>query len=65
MGRIKTQFIKRLTPELFKKNREQFKENFNENKPLVDSMLTRPTKKVRNVIAGYLTRLAKKKEEFL
>ena len=65
MGRIKTQFIKRLTFELFKKYRDQFKENFNENKPLVDRMLTRPTKKVRNVIAGYLTRLAKKKEEFL
>ncbi len=62
MGRIKTQFIKRLGRESVKKHREQLKDNFEENKKIVEKMLTEPSKKVRNVVAGYVTRLVKKEE---
>lgn len=62
MGRIKTQFIKRLGKELVLKHKEHLKEDFNENKKIVEQLLTGPTKKIRNVVAGYVTRLMKQTE---
>ncbi|MEM4263849.1 MAG: 30S ribosomal protein S17e [Candidatus Woesearchaeota archaeon] len=64
MGRIKTQFMKRLAFELIKEHKSELKSDYDENKKLVEQFLTRPTKKVRNVVAGYVTRLMKKKEEY-
>ena len=62
MGRIKTQFIKRLGRELVQKHKEQLKLDFEENKKIVEQLLTEPSKKIRNVVAGYVTRLMKKAE---
>ncbi len=62
MGRIKTQFIKRLGKELMNTHKDQLKETFEENKPLVKQLLTEPSKKIRNVVAGYVTKLKKKSE---
>ncbi len=63
MGRIKTQLIKRLTFQLIKAYKEEFSADFTSNKKLVEQHLTGPTKKIRNAIAGYLTRLMKNKEQ--
>ena len=63
MGRIKTQLIKRLTFRLVKAYKEEFSTDFTGNKKLVEKHLTGPTKKMRNAIAGYLTRLMKNKEQ--
>lgn len=63
MGRIKTTLIKRNTLKLFDLHKDKFKTNFNENKPLVDSFLDLKSKKLRNIIAGYVTRLKKQKTE--
>lgn len=60
MGRIKTQLIKRTTEEIIGKNSEDFTVEFNDNKRILDSKLDISSKKIRNVIAGYLTRLKKK-----
>ena len=60
MGRIKTQLIKRTTHELIKGKEEEFSKDFDENKKLVDQYADVPSKKMRNVIAGYVTRLMKK-----
>ena len=59
MGRIKTMFIKRQTKELLKKHGEHFTTTFDENKKMVDKYATTQCKKLRNVIAGYMTRLKK------
>jgi len=64
MGRIKTQLIKRLTFQLMKEYRDEFKPSFEENKLLVAAHLTESSKKIRNAIAGYVTRLMKNKEDF-
>ena len=64
MGRIKTQLIKRLTFQLMKEYKQEFKLDYNENKKLVEKFLTGPSKKIRNCIAGYVTRLMKRKEEY-
>ena len=64
MGRIKTQLIKRLTFQLIKKHKDDFKPTFGENKPLVEQRLSGPlSKKLRNTIAGYVTRMMKTREE--
>lgn len=64
MGRIKTKMIKRLTFQLMKEYSDSFKQDFNENKKLVEQLLKGPSKKIRNCIAGYVTRLLKSKEEY-
>jgi len=60
MGRIKTTLIKRITKKLIEEYGERFKDNFEENKKLVQEFADVPSKKLRNIIAGYITRLKKK-----
>jgi len=57
MGRIKTALIKRVTNKLVQQNRDDFKKDFGSNKKLVTEFADVKSKKIRNVIAGYVTRL--------
>lgn len=59
MGRIKTQQIKSVTQDLFERYGEEFTTDFEENKKIVDKRLDTPSKKLRNIVAGYATRLKK------
>lgn len=63
MGRIKTMFIKRQTKELLKKHGKHFTTNFEDNKKMVNKYAVTQCKKLRNVIAGYMTRLKKVEEK--
>jgi len=60
MGRIKTARIKRVTAEIVKKHGKDIKTDFNENKKVLADVAEIRSKKLRNVIAGYATRLARK-----
>ncbi|TKJ17834.1 30S ribosomal protein S17e [Candidatus Woesearchaeota archaeon B3_Woes] len=62
MGRIKTQQIKRVTKQLMKEHGNEFKKDFSENKKLVRDFVDVKSKKLRNTIAGYVTRLTKTRE---
>ena len=62
MGRIKTKLIKRVTNELMEAQGESFKDNFEDNKALVEKYTDVPSKKMRDVIAGYATRLKRSKK---
>ncbi len=62
MGRIKTTQTNRITNSIMKKHGEEFKKDFETNKQLVRKFAKIPSKKMRNVIAGYVTRLVKTKE---
>lgn len=64
MGRIKTKLIKRTTIGLYKDHSDEFKEDFNENKTIVEKYLKMPSNKLRNIVAGYITRLVRSKKEF-
>ena len=64
MGRIKTKLVKRITLELVRKHLNEFKPGFEENKVLVRQFANVENKKLRNIIAGYVTRLVKHKENF-
>lgn len=65
MGRIKTALIKRTTLDIFAKNKDIITEDFNKNKKIVEGIADIPSPKLRNTIAGYLTRLKKSKEDLI
>jgi len=63
MGRIKTTLIKRLTLKLYNEHRDNFKEDYGHNKKAVEELTDVESKKIRNIVAGYLTRLVRQKIE--
>ena len=63
MGRIKTQLVKRTTVKLYREHKDEFKSDFAANKEVVSKLLATDSKKMINVIAGYITRLVKKSAE--
>lgn len=63
MGRIKTQAVKRITKKLISEHKDEFKDSFENNKKAVTKFADVPSRKLRNTIAGYITRLIKGKEE--
>lgn len=63
MGRVKTTLIKRTGIRLFRENRSKIRDKFEDNKKLVNELTDISNKKLRNIIAGYLTRLAKRKND--
>ncbi len=60
MGRIKTKLTKRITFDLIDKYKKDFTPDFEQNKKLVSSRAEIQSKKIRNIIAGYVTRRIKK-----
>lgn len=60
MGRIKTQQIKAAGHALVKSNKDEIKPTFEENKEVAGRLADIKSKKIRNALAGYLTRLYKK-----
>lgn len=61
MGRIKSMAIKRVSRELIETNPGFFSDNFEKNKVLLSGLFK--LKKMRNSIAGYITRIIKKENE--
>jgi len=53
---IKPSYIKTIGTELLNKQRENFSNNFDENKQQLGSSAVIGSKRVRNRIAGYITR---------
>lgn len=56
MGTVKPAYIKIIAMELLKKYGNEFTGDFNENKKLVTQYTNITSKKVRNRVAGYITR---------
>jgi small subunit ribosomal protein S17e len=63
MGRIKTKLTKRLTYQLLAQHKDHLHKTFDENKPVVSAHLEGASKKVRNVVAGFVTRKMRRTEE--
>ena len=55
MGRIKIMLAKRTSRRLIEKSSDSFAKTFDQNKKVLGS--TMPSKRMRNIIAGYITRL--------
>ncbi len=56
MGKVKTEQVKRVGKELMGRFPDKFTTNFDENKRMVDTLTQGTTTRVRNQIAGYITR---------
>ena len=63
MGTVYTKDIKRIVREIYEKYRDQVSTDFNKNKELVKSVVDVQSKKVRNRVAGYLTRYVRSLEK--
>ena len=61
MGRIKTIFVKRIGRELFEAHPERFTDDYAKNKAAVADMTVAKSRKILNVVAGYITSLRKQK----
>ena len=57
MGSVRTEQIKRTARELIRRFPDKFSNNFEENKRMVTMLTQGATTKVRNEIAGYVTRI--------
>ena len=60
MGRIKTTFVKATGVKIHQKHKDKFTEDFMNNKKRLDEVAQINSKKLRNVMAGYITKLIKK-----
>jgi len=56
LGKVKTDQVKRTGKELMLRFPDKFTTNFDDNKKSVDSLTKGTTTRVRNQIAGYITR---------
>lgn len=63
MGRIKTLLVKRITRELMAQHGSEFTQDYYKNKEMVSKFITGSSKKIRNIIAGYATRLVKQQND--
>jgi small subunit ribosomal protein S17e len=63
MGRIKSTLIKRTARQLVEKSPESFSSDFEQNKKALGN--TMPSKRLRNRIAGYISRLKKRNHKIL
>ena len=57
MGRVKTTLIKRISQTLIEKYPDIFTEDFEANKKIVNELLVVDSKKIKDQVAGYITRL--------
>jgi len=62
MGRIKTTQVKRSGRKLVSLYGSKFTNDFDKNKKSVAERTIISSKKLRNIIAGYVTRLTKKQQ---
>ena len=57
MGNIKTSFVKRIGKSLYEKNKDKFTLDYSKNKEVIKGLIDIKSKKMRNIVAGYITSL--------
>jgi len=57
LGKVRTEHVKRIARELVERFPDKFTTDFENNKRVLESVAEIPTSKLRNKIAGYITRL--------
>ena len=59
MGKVRTEMVKRTTLELIKKYSRSFNTEFDHNKKFLTELNIGVSKKMRNKVAGYATRVVR------
>jgi small subunit ribosomal protein S17e len=57
LGKVRTDTVKRICRELFRRFPDRFTGDFESDKQVVNDLVTTPSKRLRNRIAGYMVRL--------
>lgn len=60
MGNIKTSFVKSVANEIYEKHADKFTTDFSKNKKIVKQFADIKSKRMENMIVGYLTNLKKR-----
>jgi small subunit ribosomal protein S17e len=63
MGKVRPEYIKRVSKELVQKYPQIFTVSFENNKEVIGNYASIQSKSVRNRIAGYISHLVKFKKE--
>lgn len=58
MGAVRSEKVKKVARELIRRYPDKFTTNFEENKKFIEPLINVPSKRLRNTIVGYVTRLA-------
>ena len=62
MGKVRPEGIKRIANDLIKRYPDKFSKEFEQNKKNIEEYLIYDAKKMRNRVAGYITRLKRIEE---
>jgi small subunit ribosomal protein S17e len=57
LGKVRTDTVKRISRELLRRFPDRFTGEFESDKQMVNDLVITPSKRLRNRIAGYITRL--------
>ncbi len=63
MGRVKSRFVKSSAEKILVKTKDEITTDFQKNKEIVSRYAEIPSKKMRNSVVGYVTRLKKRNKE--
>ena len=63
MGKVRTEMVKRISLELVEKYPRIFSHEFGQNKQFLKEIELDVSKKMRNKIAGYISRIMRIKQE--
>jgi small subunit ribosomal protein S17e len=59
MGRVKSTPIKSLGDDIVRQHRDKLKTDFESNKKVLDGLMEIKSKRIRNIVAGYITKKMK------
>ncbi|RLI08114.1 30S ribosomal protein S17e [Candidatus Bathyarchaeota archaeon] len=62
MGKVRTELVKRISLELMERYPEAFTDDFEENKRFLIELNLDISKRLRNRVAGYITRAVKRRK---
>lgn len=57
LGNVRPEKVKRIARELYEKHPSMFTTDFEQNKKILAPIMSTPSKSMRNMIVGYVTRL--------
>jgi small subunit ribosomal protein S17e len=63
MGNIKTSFVKRAGKQIYDQHKDKLTTDYSKNKELIKQVAEIRSKKLRNIIAGYVTTLKKQESD--
>lgn len=60
MGRVKNIGVKTMGDDILREHADKLSEDFEKNKKILEKIIAIKSKKIRNILAGYLTNEMKK-----